>query len=116
MHSKQTLPVVNPAVIYRSLTDGAVLFSTEDEVYFGLNAVGARVWEMLSADQHDFDGMCRTLATEYPEVSQETLRQDVEELLEDLRANRLVSARDPGVARDTHFDGATSEGTDTQHP
>jgi hypothetical protein len=110
--SKRVLPVVNPAVIYRSLTEGAVLFSTEDEVYFGLNGVGARVWELLSADHHDFDGICDVLSAEYSDVSFDVLRQDIEELLEDLQANRLVTARRPGTSRDTALDRTAAEGRD----
>ena len=41
------LPVPNPKVLFKSMSDGAVLFSTDNEVYFGLNSVGARVWELL---------------------------------------------------------------------
>ena len=97
-NSSKALPVVNPAVIFRSLTEGAVLFSTENEVYFGLNSVGARVWELLASGKHDFDGLCRAVAAEYPEVSADVVRQDIEELLGNLEANRLVSARRSGGA------------------
>ena len=41
------LPVATAHVVYGPLSDGAVLFSTKDEVYFGLNQVGAQVWELL---------------------------------------------------------------------
>ena len=41
------LPSANPAVIFQKLDDGAVLFTPETELYFGLNSVGALVWDLL---------------------------------------------------------------------
>ena len=63
------LPVPNPKVLFKSMSDGAVLFSTDNEVYFGLNSVGARVWELLPPVCATFDEICTRLASEYPEVS-----------------------------------------------
>ena len=80
----------SPEVIFREVEDGAVLLSTSDEVYFGLNHVGARVWKLLSLPDHDVEALCRTLSDEYPEVAKETLRADVSELLEQLQALGLV--------------------------
>ncbi|HJR41551.1 MAG TPA: PqqD family protein [Gemmatimonadaceae bacterium] len=85
------LPVANPRVIYRSLPDGAVLFSTTDEVYFGLNTVAARVWELLPPASRSLDDMLDHLAREYPEVRPEVLRDDVRSLLADLAGYGLVS-------------------------
>jgi hypothetical protein len=110
--SSKRLPAANPAVIFRALTEGAVLFSTEDEVYYGLNSVGAKVWELLTADDRDFDDVCVELARTYPGVDMETIKGDVTELLEDLRANRLVLARRPGEPRAENLDRATAEGRD----
>jgi len=60
------LPVANPKVIYKALLDGeAVLFSTEEEVYFGLNEVGARVWELLPPATNSLDELCAALAVQY---------------------------------------------------
>lgn len=96
------LPVVNPNVIFRSLPDGAVLFSTRDEVYFGLNPVAARVWELLPPTSGSMDELCATLAREYPDVAAAELRQDVEELLRDLAQFGLVTtagAEDDSAAK-----------------
>ena len=41
------LPSPAPGVLFQALPDGAVLLDTRSEVYFGLNAVGARVWQLL---------------------------------------------------------------------
>lgn len=95
------LPIPNPEVIHRSLPDGAVLFSTVDEVYFGLNAVASRVWELLPPVLGTLGEMCRTLEAEYPEAASATIREDVAELLEHLRANGLTA---PAPARVLHVD------------
>ena len=65
-----------------------VILNFADEVYYGLDGVGARVWELL--------GEPRTLAelrdavtAEY-EVDAATVEADLQELLEDLATRRLV--------------------------
>ena len=86
------LPIPNPQVIHRSLPDGAVLFSTIDEVYFGLNAVASRVWELLPPVSTTLGELCQAVHREYPDVSSAVIRADVVELLDHLRANALVVA------------------------
>jgi hypothetical protein len=86
------LPEPRPGVIYKQVTDGGVLLSTEDEVYFGLNAVAARIWEFLPSHE-TLEDLIRTLKELYPEVACETLRADAVELLEQLLAQGLVETR-----------------------
>ncbi len=82
--------VANPKVIYRSLPDGAVLFSTVDEVYFGLNSVAARVWELLPPATRSLDELCDRLQPDYPDVAPEVLRGDVRALLHELADFGLI--------------------------
>ena len=90
------LPTRNEAVIYRTLSEGAVLFSLTDEVYFGLNAVAAEVWEMLPPRHTSLDSLCAALAARHPEVSAADLRADVIELLTSLESFGLLHpAREP---------------------
>jgi hypothetical protein len=91
------LPVANPKVIYKAMPDGAVLFSTADEVYFGLNEVGARVWELLPPATRTLDELCAAMQRHYPDVPLETIRADVVELLEELSAQGLVLAATSGA-------------------
>lgn len=86
------LPTRNPKVIFKALASGAVLYSTEEEVYFGLNPVGVRVWEMLPPAHQTLDEVCRVLASEYPDVGEDVIRADVSELIEDLLKLGLVRA------------------------
>ena len=84
------LPVANPAVIFKAMSDGAVLFDPGAEVYFGLNEVGARIWELLPPACNALDELCAHLVARYPEVPEATLRQDVAELLDALAQQGLV--------------------------
>lgn len=90
MTSNSVLPVANPAVIFRALAEGGVIFSTLDEVYYGLNSVGARVWELLPPASSSFDELVGKVAAEYPEVDEWVIRGDVAELLGDLEQHGLV--------------------------
>lgn len=90
----QLLPSINPRVVFCSVDDGAVLLSTDDEVYFGLNQVGVRVWQMLPPYHTKVHQVCDTLLEEYPDATAEQVRRDVGELLRQLHEYGLVT--DPG--------------------
>jgi hypothetical protein len=84
----------NPAsgVIYKELAEGAVLFSSTDEVYFGLNEVGARIWQLLPPATSSLDELVERLAGEYADVPADTIRADTTELLAELGSHGLVVA------------------------
>jgi hypothetical protein len=88
------LPTRNPKIIFKALATGAVLYSPQDEVYFGLNPVGVRVWELLPPASQRLDEVCRILENEYPDAPAEMIRADVSELLEELEKLGLVIAAD----------------------
>ncbi len=103
------LPVVNPKVIFKALSDGAVLFSTEDEVYFGLNEVGALVWQLLPPKLSTMDELCRAVAERYPDVEPGVIRQDVTELIAELSSNRLVFPRNAEPTDDSSLENPSQE-------
>jgi hypothetical protein len=84
------LPTRNPKVIFKALANGAVLYSTADEVYFGLNAVGVRIWELLPPAKHRLDDLCSVISSEYPDVPADVIRTDVIEVLDELAKLGLV--------------------------
>jgi hypothetical protein len=90
------LPIPNPRVAFRQLDDGGVLLSTADEVYFGVSAVGARIWSLLPPVTRTFDELCAVLAGEYADVSVERIRRDARAFLDELVAAGL--ARYPSSA------------------
>ena len=103
------LPVVNPKVIFKALSDGAVLFSTEDEVYFGLNEVGALVWQLLPPKLSTMDELCTAVAERYPDVEPSVIRQDVTELISELASHRLVFPRNAEQADDSSLENPSQE-------
>lgn len=82
----------HPDVVCKGVSGGGILLHTRDEVYFGLDPVGLRIWELLRPEIRDLDELCDALAADYPDVSRDTLRADVVELLETLKQNGLVVA------------------------
>lgn len=71
------------------MADGGVLFSSDSEVYFGLNPVGAIIWEALPGAT-TIEELCRTLSQKYTDVAPEVLARDVNNFLRDLLAAGLV--------------------------
>ena len=79
---------VNPSVIYRELAGEVVLLNLQSGVYYGLDAVGTRVWQLLQS--HPIDEVCAIMLDQY-EVAPEVLRADVTRLVNELSSNGLVS-------------------------
>ena len=102
MKTEMNLPAVNPSVIFQALPNGAVLFSPSEEIYFGLNEVGAQVWQLLPSANGSIDTLCTMLHARYPDVDMDTIRQDVTELLDDLvRQGLAVQSGEPDAAART---------------
>ena len=84
------LPHPSPSAIFKELDEGGVLLSTTDEVYFGVNPVGAKIWALLPPVSQTFGELCRTLEQHYPDAGSERIRLDAQEFLEALIASGLV--------------------------
>ena len=63
-----------PDVIFRALGAEAILLNLEGGVYFGLDEVGCRIWQLVQ--DHDLEGASQALAGEY-DVSIDDARRDV---------------------------------------
>ena len=85
----RSLPRVNPDVVWTPVTDGAVLFSVSQELYYGANAVAAFVWQELPTHA-SFDALCAVVTLRFPDAPFEQVRSDVAELLEDFERHGLV--------------------------
>jgi len=70
-----------------------VILNLADEVYYGLDGVGARVWELLSEPRAVSD-VAAAIAAEY-EVEADTAERDLLALLDELAGRRLVEVHDP---------------------
>ena len=84
------LPQPSPTAIFKELDEGGVLLSTTDEVYFGVNPVGARIWSLLPPATRTFGELCAALEKAYPEAPAELIRADAQEFLEALLSSALV--------------------------
>ena len=82
---------VAPDVLFRMVSDEAILVNLNTEVYLGLNPVGARMWSALT-DAPSIDAAYQTLLAEY-EVEPAHLRADLEELLGQLLGQKLIEVR-----------------------
>jgi hypothetical protein len=92
MTRETILPVANPQVIFKPVADGAVLLHSGSEVYFGLNQVGARIWELLPPVSRSLDDLCAAIGQHYPQVELEQIRADVLAILIELASHELVIA------------------------
>ena len=80
---------VSPQVRMQATGDEAVLLDLASEHYFGLNAVGTRVWQLLSLDP-DVTTAFQTLQSEY-DVPPAQLEHDLLALLARLAHAGLVT-------------------------
>ena len=69
--------------------DETVILQLKNGAYFGLDAVGTRIWELLK-EGHDATAICATMASEY-DVAPDVLEADVRRLLAELESNEIVA-------------------------
>ena len=83
---------VHPSVLCRQLSGETVLLNLESGVYYGLDPVGTRVWQLLLQGQ-TIAGICGTMIDEY-DVAPDVLRDDVVRLVGELRERGIVTPRE----------------------
>lgn len=96
---------VNPLVLWQRLPDGAVLLDPATEVYFGLDPVGARVWEFMTEGIDSLGELCAAIVREYPDADAATVRTDVTELIEELESNGLLLAQVTNLQKRVPLEG-----------
>ncbi|MCC1493810.1 PqqD family protein [Cognatishimia sp. F0-27] len=79
-------------VISTNSGDELVLLSLTTETYYGLNPVGAQIWEILQTGG-SVDSICAALQENY-DVGAEVLRLDIEAVMRDLLDHRLIGEAD----------------------
>lgn len=84
--------IVIPAhVMSRQIGDEMVILDLGSGTYFGLDPVGARIWQLLS-EGHQLAAVMSTLLGEY-DVAEDQLRQDVHALFNELVTRGLVEVQ-----------------------
>ena len=76
-------------VMARQVGEETVILDLASGTYFGLDPVGARIWQLMTEDK-TLAEVCATMLAEY-EVTREDIERDVLRLAEELRAKQLIS-------------------------
>jgi hypothetical protein len=87
----ETTVVVSPNQVSTSLGHEAVILGADAGQYFGLNEVGARIWELVQQPVQVSE-ICARICAEY-EVQPDECERDVIELLADMRERGLLDVR-----------------------
>ena len=87
-----------PDVRLRVVSGEAILLDLGSEEIFRLNESGTRIWQALS-ELHEPATVLEVLAGEL-EVERQALRDDLQELLEQLLAAGLITDEDPSAESD----------------
>lgn len=84
---------ISAEVLFRDLGGDIVLLDLRSGVYFSLDAVGARIWELLQ-EQRSLRMVLDSLVEEY-DVTEERCAEDLLNLIGRMRDKGLVEVRDP---------------------
>lgn len=79
----------SPGVVFKRLDQRMVLLRLATNQVFELNDTGARIWEMLDAGAGE-DEILERLTAEF-DVTADRMRQDMDTLLKELKAQGLIS-------------------------
>ena len=86
LSDKVTIPA---QVMARQVGDETVILDLASGTYFGLDPIGARIWQLIGEGK-SLGEVCEALLAEY-EVSREQLQGDLERLLQELGSKGLIS-------------------------
>jgi Coenzyme PQQ synthesis protein D (PqqD) len=79
---------LSKSVVWTKLGGEVAILNSQTGTYFGLDAVGSRIW-CLMADGVAVDEVVSTLLTEYG-VDEQRVRDDLRDLIDQLAARSLV--------------------------
>ena len=80
----------SPDAFASAVGDETVLLQVKRGVYYGLDAMGTRIWAGLNEGQSPTE-ICEQIAAEYS-VPIETVETDARTFLQDLKANEILVA------------------------
>ncbi|MBS1522330.1 MAG: PqqD family protein [Bacteroidetes bacterium] len=80
---------ISDNVLFQQINNECVLLDMDSEQYFGLDDVGARMWQVLS-ENGDTEQAVTLLLLEY-DIDEITLRKDLFNLISELGNVKLVS-------------------------
>lgn len=90
--SGSTTVTVNKDYVYCNVEDEMVLLGMKDGIYYGLNQVGAFIWENIK-EPKTIDQVRDAILVEY-DVEKEECERDLFELLKEMTEKGLVEVMD----------------------
>ena len=81
--------IVPSQVLARDVGEETVILDLATGTYFGLNPVGARMWQLM-ADGKTLAETCDTIEAEY-QAARPEIEQDLAKLVDELAARGLIS-------------------------
>lgn len=96
MISSSSVVVATSDQVSSDLAGEAVILHLGQGMYYGLDEVGARVWQLVQLPCTPAD-ICSAIIAEY-DVAPERCQQDVLVLLGELATAELIEVRDGGAA------------------
>ena len=94
--ARDTPVVASRTQLSTALGDEVVILGLNDEVYYGLDGAGARMWNLLQTPR-TIGELADLLSAEF-EVTREKLESDLQALLDSLLEKGLVALADPSGA------------------
>lgn len=79
---------VSPDVVHQEVSGEMVLLDLKREIYFGLNEVGARIWEMIN-DGKSLDDVLDAIVSEF-DVERSQADEDLHSLISSLAERELI--------------------------
>jgi len=92
----ESIVVATENQVSTNLEDEAVILHLKDGVYFGINQVGARIWNLLQVPRTV--GEIRDVILEEYDVEPQRCEQDLLKLLKELHSKGLINIRDDTAA------------------
>jgi len=94
--STETSPTldIGDSVIFQTLHDEIVLLNLTEHEYYGLDSVGADIWQLLLKHRNVADAVA-SLQQIYT-VDEPTARRDIERFVEELVNSGLLKKTEPG--------------------
>jgi hypothetical protein len=95
--SRQSVIVaITDQVVTAELAGEAVILNLKSGIYFGLDAIGVQIWEMIQKAT-TVDKLCQSLTAEY-DVDDAQCERDLVNLLTEMATNGLIGVTNEAVA------------------
>lgn len=96
MISQSSIIVAVPEQVSSDLAEESVILNLKSGVYYGLNAVGAWIWNRIQ-EPKTFSWLSEEIASEY-DIDPDRCERDLLVLLQDLFAAQLIEVKNEAVA------------------